>query len=271
MCYYNGQKVSHDEWIRLKHLEKMVSKYEFFDRPAPESDGFKYLYTAVLKRMEGVEDFEIVGMEWGFIPPYWKNREEVSQNRRGFVHPTTQKFTQYLTLNAKSEEMLLPNKMYRDAALKRRCLVISSGFVETMHYHGKNKRTGEPLKTVSRQPHYVRVKDKPYFFMAGIWQAWEDQVSHEKVETVSIVTTTAVGNRLMEQVHNEKLRMPTILNEDLAWEWMFGELSEERITEIARTQFPAELMEACPIERGYKESENPFVEFKHEGAPELVL
>ena len=48
----------------------------------------------------------------------------------------------------------------------------------------------------------------------------------------------------MEQIHNSKKRMPTILTEDLAWEWLFGNLDEERITEIARYQFPTEQMEA---------------------------
>ena len=36
----------------------------------------------------------------------------------------------------------------------------------------------------------------------------------------------------MQQVHNSKMRMPTILNDELAYEWMFGDLSDERIMEI---------------------------------------
>ena len=31
----------------------------------------------------------------------------------------------------------------------------------------------------------------------------------------------------MQQVHNTKKRMPTILNDDLAYEWIFGDLTEE--------------------------------------------
>jgi putative SOS response-associated peptidase YedK len=44
--------------------------------------------------------------------------------------------------------------------------------------------------------------------MAGIWQPWTDKATGEYVETFSIVTTKA--NKLMEQVHNSKTRMPTI-------------------------------------------------------------
>jgi hypothetical protein len=58
----------------------------------------------------------------------------------------------------------------------------------------------------------------------------------------------------MEQVHNSKKRMPTILNEDLAYEWLFGNLDEERISEIGRTQYPAEEMQAWSINKKFQES-----------------
>lgn len=38
------------------------------------------------------------------------------------------------------------------------------------------------------------------------------------------------------------LRMPAILNEHLAYEWMFDNLDETRILEIASTQIPVEEM-----------------------------
>ena len=91
--------------------------------------------------------------------------------------------------------------------------------------------------------------------MAGIWQPWKDTETGEYVETFSIVTTAA--NKLMEQIHNSKKRMPTILTEDLAWEWIFDDLDEERITEIARYQFPAEQMEACTISKDFRSALAP--------------
>ncbi|HEY5463866.1 MAG TPA: SOS response-associated peptidase family protein [Hanamia sp.] len=160
-----------------------------------------------------------------------------------------------LTLNAMSEEMLLPKKMYRDAALKRRCLVLSSGFYEWRHVFTVGKKTGKPLKTAIKYPYHIGVKDREYFFMAGIWQPWKDTETGEYVETFSIVTTAA--NKLMEQIHNSKKRMPTILTEDLAWEWIFDDLDEERISEIARYQFPSEQMEACTISKDFRSALDP--------------
>jgi putative SOS response-associated peptidase YedK len=105
--------------------------------------------------------------------------------------------------------------------------------------------------------------------MAGIWQPWKDLETGEYVESFSVVTT--VANKLMEQVHNSKKRMPTILNDDLGYEWIFGNLSEERITEIAKTQYPANEMQACTIAKDFREALEPTKEFAYEDLAALEL
>lgn len=246
MCYYNGQKVTREEYIRLKNLEKLVASYDFLNTDV--LIGFDYKEKAVLKRVEGAEDFDLVKMEWGFRAPFMQTEEEIMKWRRGFVDQNGQ-FKQLLTLNAMGEELLLPKKIYRNAALKRRCLILSTGFYEWRHIHHINKRTGLPNKTAEKYPYFIKLKEREYFYMAGIWQPWTDQQTGEYVESCAIVTTKA--NALMEQVHNSKKRMPTILNDDLAWEWMFGNLDEKRITEIALTQYPAEEMQAWSIKKDF--------------------
>ena len=128
---------------------------------------------------------------------------------------------------------------------------------------------GLPLKTANKYPYYISLKDKGYFFMVGIWQPWTDKATGEYVETFAIVTTKAI--KLMEQVHNSKKRMPTILNEDLAYEWMFGDLDESRISEIAATQAPVEEMQACTIAKDFREVLEPAKEFIYEDMPALEL
>lgn len=250
MCYYNGVKVTKAEYIRLKQLEKAVAKYDFLNRDL--HIGFEYSNVPVCKRVDGVEDFDIVEMEWGFIPGYIKTREEALKMRLGYKGSNGVFKPPMITLNAVSEELLLPNKIYRQATLHRRCLVLSTGFYEWQHVFPLNKRTGQPVKTAIKYPYHITVKDKGYFFIAGIWQPWTDIATGEHIETVSLVTTKA--NKLMEQIHNTKKRMPTILNEDLAYEWLLGDLSEERITEIATWQFPAEDMDACTVAKDFREA-----------------
>src|ERR1700704_4335884 len=87
MCYYNGTKVTRQEYIRLKHLEKLVANYKFIDRDV--IIGFDFGVTAILKPVPGKEDFDIVPMEWGFIPdplqwPFIETREQLFNLRRGY-------------------------------------------------------------------------------------------------------------------------------------------------------------------------------------------
>lgn len=267
MCYYNGQKVTRAEFIRLKQLEKAVAKYDFLNRDLQV--GFDYSMNAVLKRVPDIEDFDIVQMEWGFIPSYLKTREDVNKMRFGYKDATGKFKPPITTLNAVAEEMLAPGKIYRDAALHRRCLVLSSGFFEWRHIHQLNKRTGEPLKTADKYPYHITVRNREYFYMAGIYQPWTDKATGETVESFAIVTTAA--NTLMEQVHNSKKRMPCILNEDLAYEWLFGDLSEQRIREIGMTQFPAEQMQAVTIAKDFRDTINPTAIFHYQDLPELSL
>lgn len=267
MCYYNGVKVIKSEVIRLKTIEKSIAKYDSLCNPMHA--GFDYNNAPVLKRMEGKEDFEIVQMEWGFLPAYIKIRESAARFRLGYKKENGQFQPPIITLNAVSEEMLFPDKMYRNAALHRRCLVLSTGFYEWRHVFGTNKKTGAPLKTAVKYPYRIGVKDKEYFFMAGFWQPWKDAETGEYAETFSIVTTAA--NKLMEQIHNTKKRMPTILNEDLAWDWLFGDLAEDRISEIGQFQFPAEQMEVYTIAKDFREMADPTGQFSYQGLPALEL
>ena len=271
MCYYNGQKVTHAEFIRLKGIEKLVASYGFLATDL--HDGFAYGNIAVLLAVTGKQDFDIAQMEWGFVPDTWfgkplDSREKVEMWRRGYKDASNKFVPGITTLNAIGEEMLLKNKIYRDSALHRRCLILSSGYFEWRHFFPPNKKKpGEFVKTALKIPHYITVKDLPYFFMAGIYKPWTDKITGETVNTVSICTTAAPEGHLMAKVHNSKMRMPTILIEDLAWQWLFEPLSEEQITEIGTTQFPSDQMTACTIKKDFKEQLEPAKPFIYEDLP----
>ncbi len=261
MCYYNGQKVAHAEFIRLKHIEKLVANYEFLSRPLVQ--GFPYGNTAILKRVDGQEDFDIVQMEWGLIPDDWRGKEILIRkdvNHFRFGNPegrTLEERKPKLTLNFIGEEIMMSGKKFREQALHNRCLMISTGFYEWHHYYPTNKKTGLPNKTVSKLPHFISVKGLPYVYFPAIWKGWTDQDSGEHVETCANGTTAAKGNKGMEFLHNSKGRMPTILNEDQAFEWMFGDLTEQQITELATVQYTWENMQAWPVDKDFKKCEDP--------------
>jgi putative SOS response-associated peptidase YedK len=260
MCYYNGVKVTRSELIRLKQLEKAIAQLDFLNRPM--IIGFDYSPAPVLKRIPGKVDFEITQMEWGFIPPYLKNREAVDKFRNGYKDANGKFHPPITTLNAVGEEMLQPGKMYRDAALNRRCLVLSSGFYEWRHVQAIGK-LGKPLKTTVKYPYHIVLPGKELFFMAGIWQSWTDKDTGETVDTFAIVTTAA--NKLMQQIHNSKMRMPLILSEDQAWEWLFGELSEDDIKRIVAAPVAAEQMSAYTIAKDFRAMSDPATPFEYPG------
>jgi putative SOS response-associated peptidase YedK len=215
----------------------------------PMQSGFDFTDWPVIKPVDGGSSAELSLMHWELIPHYLKTWSEVEQFRRGGFNPRTgKKDPPRNTLNAVGEEML-KKPTYRNAALKRRCLVLSSGFYEWRHF------TPAGSKKDLAYPYLVSLKDREYFFMAGIWQSWTDQETGETLDGFAIVTTKA--NALLEQIHNKKKRMPVILTDELAREWIRDGLSEERITEIATFQYPSSGMEAFTIEKTFRTSDDP--------------
>jgi len=242
MCYYNGQKVTRAEFIKLKALEKAVSRYDFLN--VGVHNGFNYAPCAILVQSEDGKDFDIVQAEWGYVPGYIKTRAEANIFR-----------AKYTTLNFKSENLFVKEdgkpSMWASAARNRRCLVLSTGIVESRHIPKIGKK-GQELKETIKYPYQVSVKGQEYFFMPGLYNEWLDP------ETTQFVNTVAIGiikaNDLMKQIHNTKLRMPTILTEDLAWEWLMEKPGEERLQLIARTQIPSRLLEYCTIDPDYRKA-----------------
>ncbi len=247
MCNYMGYRVTRDQFIRLKQIEKELGVHAALDSLL---SGFQYADWTIIKTTADKKDIEIAKAHWEFIPWWIKNEDELKTARKQGIP----------WLNATSEK-LLSSKMFRDAALKRRCLVIASWFFEWRHYQPEGEK-----KEIT-YPYCVTVPEQEYFYMAGIWQPWTDKSTGETIDTFAIVTTKA--NDLMEIVHNKKKRMPTILTEDLAYEWVLGDLSEDRIQEIASFQLPSEYMEAHTIRKDFRTASNPTEAFEYAELPPL--
>ena len=64
--------------------------------------------------------------------------------------------------------------------------------------------------------------------------------------------------------------MPTILPDELAWEWMMQDLSEERIMELATYQINTSEMEAYTIEKDFRTTGTPTKAFVYADVPELT-
>ena len=230
MCYYNSISIPKGAKVTIKGKTKELPPIE-----RQLQSGFEYANWPIIKSNQ--DDFTLELGHWELIAPWIKSTLEVMKGRE-----------QFNTLNATAER-LFESKLFKQPALKRRCLVLSSGFYEWRHF----KPSG--AKKENAYPYFISLKDKPYFFMAGIYQPWVDIESGETMDTFSIVTTKANG--LMEMIHNKKKRMPTILNEEQANAWLDPNINESTIMELASHQIDENLMDAYTLKKSFRNELNP--------------
>jgi putative SOS response-associated peptidase YedK len=240
MCYFNSLVAPAGADVSIKGVTKKLKPIN-----KPLQSGFEYSGWPIIKI--SAQDFTIENAHWELIAPWVKNTKEAEAGREKFN-----------TLNATCER-LLESKLYKPAALNYRCLVPSTGFFEWRHY----KPTG--AKKDIAYPYYISLATQSLFYMAGIYQPWTDKETGETMDTFSIVTTKANG--LMEQIHNKKKRMPTILNEAQANEWLQPNLSEAKIMELASSIYDASYMSAYTIDKSFRTSSEPLEQFEY---PELA-
>lgn len=243
MCYFNSLVAPKGATVSLAGSNKTLDPVN-----KPLQSGFSYSNWPIIKG--SAQNFTIENAHWELIAPWVKTSQEVQAGREKFN-----------TLNATAER-LLESKLFKPAALNNRCLVLSSGFYEWRHY----KPAG--AKKEIAYPYFISLKEQPLFYMAGIYQPWTDKETGETMDTFSIVTTKA--NALMEQIHNKKKRMPTILNEAQAAEWISPNVSESKIMELASCSIDESIMRAYTLDKGFRTGSNPMEAFEYHDLPALI-
>lgn len=143
--------------------------------------------------------------KWGLVP-YWAKDES----------------TGYKMINARAET-LAEKPSFRQAFLKRRCLIPADGFYE---WSGEGKE---------RKPYLFTLKEQTPFMFAGLWEVWQ-----EKLFTCTIITTEP--NELLSAYHN---RMPVILTRDTCWKWL--QTTEIEDLKSFLLPLPVDLM-AAPVQ-----------------------
>ncbi|HPR31458.1 MAG TPA: SOS response-associated peptidase [Prolixibacteraceae bacterium] len=195
MCFYYAiVKTNASTLIRNKVID--ATQLEMFQEYHIVS-GFGY---PVMPIVTGQKPGMVQNFHWGYIPGHTQTREQAEL----FIKS-------YNTLNAKGET-LFESRLYGEAALKRRCLVLCSGFFEWRHQKGTGKAKPE------KYPFYITLRNEELFVFGGVWDSFTDRQTGEVYNTYSIITTEA--NPLMSVVHNSKNRMPLIIDPANAAEWL---------------------------------------------------
>jgi putative SOS response-associated peptidase YedK len=145
-------------------------------------------------------------LRWGLIPN-WAKDPKIA----------------FKTINARADTVdTAPS--FRQAFIKRRCLIPSDGF-----YEWKKVRGG-------KIPCSIGMKDDSPFLFAGLWEGWKDPTSGEWLHTCTIIT--GEPNEFVREIHT---RMPVILAEEHHDSWLSGEAGKEVLV-----PFPTDRMKAWP-------------------------
>lgn len=136
-------------------------------------------------------------LQWGFLPRF-------ANDAKSGPRP----------INARSET-LLGKPLFRDAAIRRRCLMPASGFFEWKAV-GKRKHA-----------HYVTLRGGEPMSFAGLWETWGR--GPERIASCCIITVPA--NDALKTLHD---RMPTILPAASFDDWLNPETPIDRAMELLR-------------------------------------
>jgi putative SOS response-associated peptidase YedK len=156
---------------------------------------------------------------WGLVP-HWAKEPAIGNKLAG-------RFT------AARVETVADKPAFRDAFLKRRCLVPASGFYE---WHSARGR---------KSPWYLRPLDAPLFGLAGIASYWKGLYS------VSLITTEP--NEVMQPIHE---RMPVILEPGTYDAWLDRSLQDPRALMAFVKPYPAGRMAAHAVSPRVNKPEN---------------
>ena len=170
--------------------------------------------------------YKIRLFEWGVIADYMNTPEKIKKYRKSMV-------------NIRSEKIIDDKLSVWHRIRKNRCLVFTTGFFE--HYDAGLKK---------KIPFFIHSKTGPLFCFAGLYYYSPilDLETGEAIGTFAVITRPA--NSLLSVIHNggpNSQRMPLILTKELAHQWLSEELTDDEIAAIINYEFPANEMDAWPV------------------------
>jgi putative SOS response-associated peptidase YedK len=172
-------------------------------------------FIAVLRHDED-KNSELVTLRWGLVPS-WAKDPSIG-NRM---------------INARAET-IAEKPSFRTAYRKRRCLILADGFYE---WHTENN---------VKVPYFISLASGNPFAFAGLWEYWKSKDTDERLQTTTIVTTTA--NEFLAQVHH---RMPVVLEPENAGRWLNGDMA---LLDEAAAHSPE--FQAWPVDRRVNNARN---------------
>ena len=174
--------------------------------------------------------YRYVRYRWGLVP-FWSKDPKIG-NRM---------------INARAETVA-EKPGFRNAFVKRRCLVPADGFYEWKKENG--------FKT----PYYIYHATRKPISFAGLWESWTPRPEKEELQpeaekpaplhTFTILTTGA--NEKLKQLHD---RMPVVIPPEMRDVWLNPNTQRDRLIELLQP-LPSEEVEFHEVSRMVNSPQN---------------
>lgn len=154
----------------------------------------------------------LVSFRWGLIPWWARDRKIAARN-----------------INARAETVA-EKPAFRRSFETRRCIVPADGFYEWQR------------KPKGKLPHYIYRADAAPLALAGLWAAWKDPDTGERVTTCAVVTTEP--NAKLASIHD---RMPVVLPPSAWGRWLDPEFADTAALRALLAPAPASDFALHPV------------------------
>jgi len=181
------------------------------------------------------ENREVLPARWGLVNTWAKDASTAAKN-----------------INARAETVE-SRRAFREAFIKRRCVVPADGFFEW---------TGP--KT-ARQPTWFHREDNQLLLFAGLYESWRPKPDQWET-TFTILTTDA--NAVTRQYHD---RMPVILADRDADDWMDPRAPDPLALKKLLVPAPADLLISTPVSPDVNDVDNDSPELLKTGGQMSLL
>jgi len=166
------------------------------------------------------EPSKLIEAKWGLVPS-----SKTTAQIEGYYK---QQIKYGSGLNARSEK-LFDYWLYKNSVLTRRCIIPVTGFFEPHLYQKK------------KYPIHIKHKENKILSLAGLYTLVGDLV------TFTILTKSA--SPLFAKIHNQKLRQPVILKQELEHIWLQNQIKKKDIEQLIYDYYKDDSLDAYPVSK----------------------
>ncbi|HZX74279.1 MAG TPA: SOS response-associated peptidase family protein, partial [Cyclobacteriaceae bacterium] len=109
-------------------------------------------------------------------------------------------------------------------------------------------------KGKEKHPYYVHLPGQKIFSVAGLYYPWYEKATDKLHWTYTLLTGEA--NPLMARIHNNKKRMPIIIEREYEKDWLNPNLTKEDVLALCRP-FDEKKMEAYTVSKRITSRKEP--------------